>query len=306
MSEQQRKNALVAVGLISFTWGTTWLPSKLAVAEYHMPPFEVGAMRFTLSGIIFLIYFFIKGYSLPSLKMLMNIAALSFVFLVVSNGLTLQGLSFRGMSSGIGAVLGATVPLWVALFSIFLLKKQKLTLQVILGLLLGFGGVVIIFAEDLKALQNPDFEWAILFLIIAAIAWSLGTLFNAKKDDHIDPFYKLAWQLFLCGVMMSVYSCLFEHPVPLAKVDYRVWLCVLYLIAVGSMFSFIAYIFALKHLPAAQVAVYAYINPIVALLLGFFWRNENLNWYIAIGAGITLLGVYLVNNAFNKQPEIEN
>lgn len=306
MSEQQRKRALGAVALISILWGTTWLPSKLAVADYHMPPMQTGAIRFTLAGSFFLLYFFIKGYKLPSFLKLVKLAALSFLFLAVSNGLTLKGLSFPGMSSGIGSVVGATVPLWVAVFSIFLLKKQKLTLQIIIGLLLGFGGIVIIFADDLAALMNPQFELAIAYLVIAAIAWSLGTLFNARKDASMDPFYSVAWQIFFCGMLMGIYAYIFEPVVPFAEIKMEVWLCIVYLFTIGSTISFVAYIYALKHLPAAQVAIYAYINPIIALFLGHAWRHETLNWFIGFGAAITLFGVYLVNNDFNKQPEIEN
>jgi drug/metabolite transporter (DMT)-like permease len=89
--------------------------------------------------------------------------------------------------------------------------------------------------------------------------------------------------------MMHIYSYSFEKSVPLALIDYRVWFAIAYLLIIGSLISFIAY-----------------INPIIALLLGFAWRNEKLNWYIGIGAAVTLIGVYLVNNAFNKQPEIES
>jgi drug/metabolite transporter (DMT)-like permease len=155
MSVQHRKRALAAVATISILWGTTWLPSKLVVTDYQMPPIQTGSIRFTLAGILFLTYFFIKGYTLPTLKQFGKLLVLSFFFLALSNGLTLQGLSYPGMSSGIGSVVGATVPLWVALFSIFILKKQKISLQVIIGLILGFGGIAIIFAEDLVALMNP-------------------------------------------------------------------------------------------------------------------------------------------------------
>ncbi|MBI2730700.1 MAG: EamA family transporter [Sphingobacteriales bacterium] len=306
MSHQHRKRALASVALISFTWGTTWLASKLAVTEYHMPPLQTGALRFTLAGIIFLTYFFIRGYRLPGLKQLGKLIILSCFFLVFSNGLTLQALAFPGMSSGIGSVVGATVPLWVAMLSIFILRNQKLTIQIFIGLILGFGGIIIIFADDLHAFANPKFEKSILLLVLASLSWSIGTLFNAKKDKTIDPFYSLGWQMFLCGLLLFVWSYKIETMVPLTSIDYHVWLCIAYLIIIGSAISFVAYIYALKHLPAAQVSIYAYINPIIALILGFFWRHEQLNWYIALGALVTLMGVYLVNNAFNKQPEIED
>jgi drug/metabolite transporter (DMT)-like permease len=306
MSEQQRRKAQYAVALISFTWGTTWLASKLAVAEYQLPPLQTGALRFTIAGVIFLLYFLLKGYRLPTLKQLGKLFILSLFFLVISNGFTLQALSYPGMSSGIGAVVGATVPLWVAILSIFILRNQQLTWQVIAGLLLGFGGIIIIFADDLQAITEPRFEKSILLLVAASLSWSIGTLFNAKKDKTIDPFYSLGWQMFLCGLMLLGWSYLTEPFVTIVAIPLPAWLCIAYLILIGSTISFVAYIYALKHLAAAQVAVYAYMNPIIALILGFFWRHEQLNWYIAAGALVTLVGVYLVNNAFNKQPEVEN
>jgi drug/metabolite transporter (DMT)-like permease len=297
--------ALGAVAVISITWGTTWLPSKLLVGDYKMPPLQVSGMRMLFAGIIYLTFFLFKGYRLPSPKQFLKIIFLALFFLVFSNGLGLMVLSYPNIGSGLGAVLSAMVPLWVAILTIFLFKKQKITPIIFTGLLFGFSGVVVIFSRDLGVLVQPGYFKPIIISMMTSITWSLGTILNAKKDSTIDPFYHVGWQMFIAGLILLAWSGLTENTVALKNITLNSWWCFLYLVIIGSSISFVSYIFALKHLPATRVAMYAYINPMVALIIGFFWRHETFNWYVIAGTLITLLGVYLVNAGFEKQKFVE-
>jgi drug/metabolite transporter (DMT)-like permease len=297
--------ALLAVVLISITWGTTWLPSKLLVADNGVPPMQISSLRMLFAGAVFVAFFLIKGYKLPSVKQFAKIIWLSIFFIVMANAFSLKSLTYKSIPSGIGALLGATVPLWVALISIFIFRKQKITLQIATGLLFGFGGIVVVFAKDLHALIQPNFLHPLLYSSLASIAWSLGTLLNAKKDATINPFYNLGWQMLSGGIILFTTSYFFENQVSLSSISLQSWGYFSYLVIVGSFISFASFIYALKHLPATQVSTYAYINPLIALVLGYYMNKEGFTWYIILGSLITLLGVYLVNRGFEKQQFVE-
>lgn len=295
--------ALLALALISITWGTTWLPSKILVADNGIPPMQISALRMMFAGAVFSALFLIKGHKLPGIKGLLKIVLLSILFIVMANAFSLKALTFPVIGSGVGAVLSATVPLWVAVISIFIFKKQKITAQILTGLVLGFGGIVVVFSKDLHVFTEASFLEPLLYSCIASISWSLGTLLNAKKDTSLSPFFKMGLQLLSGGVILYLLSLAFEKQLPLKQITAESWGYFTYLVIVGSFISFASYIYALKHLPATQVSTYAYINPVVALALGHIFRHhqEGLTWYIIVGAMIILTGVYLVNRGFEKQ-----
>jgi drug/metabolite transporter (DMT)-like permease len=293
--------ALLAVAIISITWGTTWLPSKLLVADNGVPPMQISSLRMLFAGAVFVAFFLIKGHSLPTIKQFGKIIILSIFFIVLANAFSLISLQYKSIPSGIGALLGATVPLWVALISIFIFRKQKITAQITGGLVFGFGGIIVVFSKDLHALTQPDFLKPLFYSSLASIAWSLGTLLNAKKDAAINPFNNLGWQMISGGIILFIASYIFEDRVALKEISLQSWSYFTYLVIIGSFISFASFIYALKHLPATQVSTYAYINPLVALILGHYMHKEDFTWYIVLGSLITLLGVYLVNRGFEKQ-----
>lgn len=191
-------------------------------------------------------------------------------------------------------------PLWVAVFGLLIFRGTKLSAITTAGLLLGFGGVLITFYDYIEELADTNFIFGVIYGLIASITWALGTLLTVKDSKKLDPYYSMGWQMFLSGIMLSVFSFATNQHVPISSIGTEGWLSLAYLIVVGSVIAFMAFIYALKRLPATQVSIHSYINPLVAIIIGDFMMNEGLTAYLVIGTIVTLLGVYLVNRGFKK------
>lgn len=224
---------------------------------------------------------------------------MSILMFVISNGFSV--LSIVYMPSGLGAVVGAISPIWVVLFSFLLFQKVKFKPLTIIGIILGFLGVLVTFFEFVEHILYTNFSLGILYGVISSMTWALATLLTVKQSKDMDPYFSLGWQMFMSGIILNTISYVSGNFMPYTEVPSEAWLSIGYLIVVGSVIAFAAYIYALKRLPATQVSIHSYINPIVAVLLGDLLMNEELTIYIVLGTLVTLVGVYLVNNSFKKQ-----
>jgi len=292
----EKTRALFAVGLVSFFWGTTWLASKKGVE--HMPALQLAGIRQLIGGGLYIIFFSLKGFKWPSWNQLLRFTWMSVIMFVVSNGFSTWSVQY--IPSGLGAVIGAITPIWIALFSLLLFKDTRLNLTTVMGLILGFGGILVIFYDYLEALFNTNFSIGIMLGIIATMTWALGTLLTVKHAKELNPYYSIGWQMFLSGVILTAISYITGQQIPLSKIPATAWYSIAYLVVIGSLITFAAFIYALKRLPASQASVYAYINPIVAVIIGALLNHEKLNLLIAGGTLVTLIGVYLVNTGFKK------
>lgn len=292
----EKTRALFAVGLVSIFWGTTWLASKKGVE--HMPALQLAGIRQLLGGGIYIIFFIIRGFKWPSWNQLFRFTWMSVIMFVVSNGFGTWSVQY--IPSGLGAVIGAIAPIWIALFSLMLFKDTRLNITTVIGLILGFGGILIIFYDYLDILFNASFSLGIILGVIATMTWALGTLLTVKHARDLNPYYSVGWQMFLSGLILTAISYSTGQHIPLAEIPMPAWYSITYLVVIGSIITFAAFIYALKRLPPAQASVYAYINPIVAVIVGAVLNHEKLNLLIAGGTLVTLIGVYLVNTGFKK------
>jgi drug/metabolite transporter (DMT)-like permease len=223
---------------------------------------------------------------------------MSVLMFVLSNGLSV--LSIVYMPSGLGAVVGALSPIWVVVFTFVFFKKTRFKPQTIIGIILGFAGVVVTFFEFYQKIIDTDLWLGIVFGAISSITWAIATLLTVKQSEQIDPYFSLGWQMFISGILLNTVSYASGRFVSYDIVPANAWLSIAYLIVIGSVLAFGAYIYALKRLPATLVSIHSYINPIVAILLGDLLMHEKLTIYIISGTLVTLVGVYLVNNSFKK------
>lgn len=300
-NQTEKNKAFICLGLVSFFWGTTWLASKIGVRD--MPGLQLAGIRQLLGGSMYTAYFFLKGYKFPNRKQLFQFIWMSLLMFVISNGFSTWSLQF--IPSGLGAVIGAMAPLWIALFSVLFFREARMNTITLVGLLLGFGGIVIIFSDYLEALFNSNFFWGVILGIIATMTWALGSLYTVKHAKDLNAYYSLGWQMLLSGVLLTIASRVSGQYIPLEQTTHATWGAIAYLVIIGSIFSFGAFIYMLKRLPPAQSSIYAYINPIVAVIIGSILNSEKLNLIIALGTGVTILGVYLVNTGF-KKAKVEN
>ncbi len=288
-----RTKALFALALVCFLWGTTWIASKEGVR--NMPPLQMAGLRQLLGGLCYVLFFLVKGAKWPNAKEWQSIIVLSFLNFLLANGLSTWGLKY--ISSGLGAIMGAIFPLWLVVIGLFSIRA-KMPGKAIIGLLLGFGGVCIIFYEHLQDFFNPDFRLGIFLSLIATWGWAFGTIYTKKHAANFNPYFSIGLQMAISGIALTSFSYGFGDTIPMSDIPWQSWVSVLYLVAFGSVISFIAYLYALQNLSTEQASLYAYINPIVAILMGWMIFSEKLTMFIAVGGLVALLGVYLVNKAY--------
>jgi drug/metabolite transporter (DMT)-like permease len=312
-----RSKAIFCLALVCFFWGTTWIAAKEGVR--YMPALQMAGLRQLMGGLCFIIFFLYKGEKWPRGKEWGPILVLSGLNFILSNGLSTWGVKY--ISAGLGAIIGAIFPLWIVIIGLFSQGSSKMPRKAIMGMTLGFAGICIVFYEHLRDFLNADFLFGIFLSIAATWSWAFGTLYTKKHAAGFNPYFSLGLQMVISAVTILIFtkvsSLSFPDPaiarkifIPFTQIPWQSWAAMGYLVLFGSLISFIAYIYALRNLPTEQVSIYAYINPIVAALLGAAMFSEKLTVYIAVGGLVTLLGVYLVNKAFKalppkEQPETE-
>ncbi|HEY4629375.1 MAG TPA: EamA family transporter [Flavobacterium sp.] len=285
---------ILALCWVSFFWGTTWIASKEGVK--HMPALQLAAIRQFIGGFLYISFFLFKKTPWPKGKQWKTILILSIVNFVLSNGLSTWGVKY--ISSGLGAIIGAIVPLWIVIISFF--RGERLARLAVVGLVVSFGGVCVIFYDHLSDFLSPDFRFGILISLISTLTWAFGSLYTKKKAASFNPYFSLGLQMFLSSILLFAYTGATGTSVPLSSIPAISWWSIAYLVVFGSVLTFIAFIYALQNLPAQISSVYAYVNPIIAVILGAVIFNESLNAAIAIGGGVTLFGLYMVNYSLRK------
>ncbi|WP_290790621.1 DMT family transporter [Flavihumibacter sp. UBA7668] len=291
--------ALIALAAVSFLWGTTWVGSKAGVQ--YMPALQLASIRQCLGGAIYIIFFLFKGRAFPRGKEWWPILILSFLNFFLSNSLSTWGVKY--ISSGLAAIIGAVFPLWLVIIAL-IAGNSQLTLKSIIGFILGFIGICIIFYDHLHDFLNPDFRFGIFLSVFGTLCWAFATLYTKKQVLAFNPYFSIGLQMMISGIALFGVTRITGEHIPINEIPLPSWVAILYLAIAGSVLAFIAYLYALQHLPTEQVSIYAYINPIVALLLGTWLFNEKLNAFILIGGLVALVGVYLVNEAFRKRTAI--
>ena len=285
---------IIALCWVSFFWGTTWIASKEGVK--HMPALQLAGIRQLIGGILYVSFFLYKKAPWPKGKQWKAIFILSTLNFVLSNGLSTWGVKY--ISSGLGAIIGAIFPLWIVIITLF--KGERLARLSILGLVVSFCGVCVIFYDHLADFLKPDFRFGIIISLIATVSWAFGSLYTKKKAASFNPYFSLGLQMLISSFITLAVVGATGTGVNISSIPANSWWAMGYLIIIGSVLTFIAFIYMLQRLPPEINSIYAYINPIVAVLLGAIIYGEPLTTAIAIGGSITLCGLYMVNYSIRK------
>ena len=203
-------------------------------------------------------------------------------------------------AGGLAAIIAALVPLFIALFTVWLSKCAKITRWMIVGLVVGFAGVLTIFYDYLGQMQNKSFVFGVVLALVSTLSWSFGTVYTSKQKPPIDILFNVGLQMLIAGILILIVCGITGKYVNPVDAGQDSWLAIFYLVVFGSLVAYSAYVFAISKLPATQVSIYAYINPIVAVVLGWLLLSEKMNVNMILGTLITLGGVYLVNREFKK------
>jgi len=298
MTEAQRQHrwtVILAFGLVYLFWGSTYLGIRIAVE--HIPPALMCGARFLISGSLMLVYCAITGRNIRySSLQLAQLAAIGLLLLMGGN-MTLS-YAEQYLPSGLSALIVAVVPLWFLVLDTLLLGEHRISRRGLAGLALGIAGIVILLWPELTktgTLGRAQF-WASLSLLLASFSWALGSVLSKRWQSGADPLSATGWQMTFAGLGNLLFAAFAGN---FSRV---VWTprgisAVLYLVVCGSWIGYTAYIFLLQHVPTSKVSTYAYVNPVVAVFLGWLVMHERVDAYILVGSAIVIASVILVTSA---------
>lgn len=291
-----KTRAYLALATVCFFWGTTWIAAKIGVTR--MPALQLAGIRQLAGGLLYLAYFMTKGRIFPTLKELRPILILSFLNFMLSNAFATWGVQY--IPAGLASIIGATFPLWIVLIGL-ISTKNRISAKAVTGFAIGFVGICVIFFEHLHHFLETQFLLGIFLSLAATWSWAAGTIYTKKQAKNFNPYFSLGWQMVIAGIVLMISTKSTGFWMPLKDIPYQSWLSIAYLVIFSSVITFIAFLYALQHLTAEQTSVYAYINPIIAVLFGALIFGEKLTVFIAIGGAIIIYGTYLINSAYRKQ-----
>jgi len=292
-TQNLRMPIITALLAIYFFWGGTYLAMKIAIDT--IPPFLMGGLRFFTAGAMVYLWELGKGTPHPHKSQWRGAAMVSGLLLVCSMG----GLAWaeQFIPSGIAAIIFATVPLWMALIAWLFQNGDRPQIFVILGLALGFCGVILLVKNSVTPLGSNTLEWlGYIVVTLASISWAWGSLYSRIAQLPESPFMSVALQNLIGGACYILISLLFDEwsTFALCNVSLNSALSLIYLIFFGSLIGFGAYIWLLKVANPTIVSTYAYINPVVALFLGWTIAGEQLTSSDTVASAIILCAVIII------------
>ena len=276
---------LLAFAMIYFVWGSTFLAIRVGVHE--VPPFLLAAVRFFTAGLVMYAWLRLKGTAAPSPREWVAASLLGTIIFVVDYGCLFW--AEQRVPSGIAAVVLATIPVFITLMEIIFLRTQRLTIRLSLALIVGMCGVAVLMNHSFALGEVPINRAGAVALLVAALTWSVATTLTRRLSLPASKPMSAAAQMLTGGAQLFVLTALTGEftGFRVQAVSAHAWFALVYLIIAGSIIGFTAYVWLLHYESPTKVGTYAYVNPVVAVALGYFVGGE------AVGAR-TLLGTLLV------------
>src|SRR5579863_2510580 len=283
---------LLAFAIIYLVWGTTFLAIRVGVQE--IPPFLMAGIRFVVAGGVLYVWTLAQGERSPTARQWMAACAVSIFIFVFDYGLLFW--AEQRVPSGVAAVVLALIPLFMALSEITFLRTQKLTARLTLALLTGIAGVVVLMSRSLNLSGAPIDRRGALALIVASMSWSFGSVLTRKLELPPSKAMSSGAHMLAGGIFLSLAAAALGefrdfHP---SDVSRGAWLALLYLIVFGSIIGFTAYVWLIHHESPTKVATYAYVNPVVAVIVGYFLAGEPLGMRTILGTLFVLTSVVVI------------
>jgi len=292
---------IASFAAIYIIWGSTYL--AILIGLETIPPFFLAGTRFLTAGLLLLAYAFYKGEKLPDTTSLLRIGLAGILMLYIGNG-TVTWVE-QHLPSGLAAIIVATVPLWLVILDRGQWKFYFSNIQIIGGLLVGFAGVILLFAGNAAGdlFSDPLKFVSLLVLMGGIVSWSIGTLFSKYKPMQGSTTMKVAVQSITAGLFFIPTGFISgEHEgFSISDVSTNSLLALFYLTFFGSILAYLAYMWLLSVKPASLVGTYAYVNPVVAVFLGWLIAAEQISMQQAIGLGVIILGLIIVNMSKEKK-----
>jgi drug/metabolite transporter (DMT)-like permease len=293
---------LLAFAIIYLVWGSTFLAIRIGVQE--VPPFLLAGMRFVIAGFVLSAWMRAKGTAFPTMREWLSVSLLAVLFFVLDYGLVFWA-EVR-VPSGITAVMMATIPVFIAVCEILILRTQRLTLRLAAALIVGMAGVGVLVSRSSSFADAPINTAGAVALLVGAISWAVGSILTRKLTLPSDKAMSSGAQMLIGGVLLTLTaSSLGEfHGFHFQAVSQRAWIALAYLIVAGSIVAFTAYVWLIHHESPTKVGTYAYVNPVMAVLLGYFLGGEALGLRAVVGTVLVLVSVVVITTAPKKQASL--
>lgn len=287
-----RWKIVLAFATIYLVWGSTFLAIRVGVRE--VPPFLYAAIRFTIAGLAIYLFLIARGEKSPTLRQWRAAALLGSVIFVLDYGLLFW--TERRVPSGIAAVMLATIPAWIALAEIVILRTLRMTAALGIALAMGICGVAVLMSRSLVLGGAPIDRAGAVALIVASVSWSVASVVTRKLPLPESKVMSSGAQMLAGGLLLGVTSAALGEwrGFNFAGVSREAWWALAYLIVAGSIVAFTAYTWLIHHESPTKVGTYAYVNPVVAVIVGYFLGGEKLDARTLIGSACVLLSVIVI------------
>jgi len=293
---------VLAFSIIYFVWGSTFLAIRVGVRE--VPPLLLASMRFFTAGVVLFGWLRLQGTPSPSRREWVSASLLAICIFVLDYGLLFW--AEQRVPSGIAAVMLATIPVFMALSEIIFLRTQQLTVRLALALLVGIGGVAILLSRSLSLSlgEAPIDRAGAGALVVAAMSWSIASALTRKLALPASKAMSSGAQMLAGGIMLALTAAIFGEfrGFHIQAVSRGAWFALAYLIVAGSIVGFTAYVWLIHHQSPTKVGTYAYVNPVVAVTVGYFLGGETVGPRTLLGTLLVLVSVVMITTTRAKKP----
>jgi drug/metabolite transporter (DMT)-like permease len=295
---------IIAFATVYIVWGSTYFFIQMAI--HGLPPLLLGAMRFLTAGILMLVWCIVKGEKIFIRNSIITSAIVGVLLLVGGNGAVIW--VEQKLPSAMVAIMVSSAPIWFVLLDKPNWGVNLRNRATVAGLIIGFAGVILLFSEQVGAMFAGSSVGSklpgLLLLILGSIAWSSGSLYSKHHPSEGSAAVNVAWQMIIAGLVFLPGSLLnheFAH-LQWTQIPMHSWLALGYLVIFGSIAAFSAYVWLLQVRPATQVSTYAYVNPVIAVILGMLFAHEHIS-FTQIAGLVTILGSVLLINLSKYRKE---
>jgi drug/metabolite transporter (DMT)-like permease len=298
-----RWKTLLAFAIIYFVWGSTFLAIRIGVRE--VPPLLLAGVRFFAAGIVLYAWVRATGIASPSRREWLSVTLLAALIFLLDYGLVFW--AEQRVPSGITAVMLATIPAFTALAEILILRTQRLTFRLGCALLVGLAGVAVLVSRSVSLGDAPIDRSGAIALLVGALSWSLASVLNRKLVLPQSKIMNSGAQMLVGGILLLVAAAILGefNGFHWQAVSSHVWLALAYLIVAGSIIAFTAYVWLIHHESPTKVGTYAYVNPVIAVLLGYFLAGEALGARTILGTVLVLVSVVVITTTPKKAKSAE-
>jgi drug/metabolite transporter (DMT)-like permease len=283
---------LLAFAIVYFVWGSTFLAIRVGVRE--VPPFLLAGVRFLIAGGVLFVWMLGKGTSLPTRREWASASFLAVLIFVLDYGLLFW--AEQRVPSGVAAVMMATIPVFMGLLEIIFLRTQQLTVRLALALLVGICGVAVLVSRAMTFGETPIDGIGAAALLLASVSWSTAAILTRKLPLPASKPMSSAAQMLAGGLQLTLVAATVGefHGFRVSAVSRGAWFALAYLIVAGSIIAFTAYVWLIHHESPTKVGTYAYVNPVVAVIVGYFLGGEVVGSRTLLGTLLVLVSVIVI------------